>query len=277
MFSLLISQHHQNPFAEYFDGKEGKAAGIKDLCYSASGCLLALNSLDAMDALKTMLLPFKQSNFSIQQQAFVAAEKMLQSMTIIDGNIKAISVAGESGSGKSTIGFALKKVLEQKGYHVLLLHQDDYFKIPPKKNHEARLKSFDHIGTHEVRLDLMDGHIAAIKNKTVNTISIPVMNWEKDSEEAMLYDVSEVDMVIAEGTYTSLLQQVDDRIFITTNYIKTKQNRIDRNREPVTDFIEQVLEKESRIIQSHAPLANIWMDEKMNITLQQPKQRLQTT
>lgn len=137
----------------------------------------------------------------------------------------------------------------------MLLHQDDYFRLPPKKNHEVRVRDFSHIGPREVQLDLLDEHICNIKKRVVKEVSIPVTNWETDTEEFIKTDISNTDVIVVNGTYVSLLKEVDFKIYINTHYTCTRNNRVNRNREEVTDFIESVLEKESSIIKSQAPVA----------------------
>ena len=50
--------------------------------------------------------------------------------------------------------------------------------------------------------------------------------------------------MIVEGTYTPLLK-VDLKIFMERNYHDTLKNRIERARDPLTPFVESVLEIES--------------------------------
>ena len=78
----------------------------------------------------------------------------------LDGKQKiAIGIAGESGSGKSVTAFALQKILEQQNVKSLVLQMDDYFKLPPKTNHENRLKSLDNVGIQEVDLEKLAQNI----------------------------------------------------------------------------------------------------------------------
>ncbi len=40
---------------------------------------------------------------------------------------------------------------------------DDYFKLPPRSNHENRLKSLDNVGLQEVNLNLIQENIKDFK------------------------------------------------------------------------------------------------------------------
>ncbi|MCU0321480.1 MAG: zeta toxin family protein [Chitinophagaceae bacterium] len=202
---------------------------------------------------------------TVEEKIINASVEIVKNLLIHPNIPYAISIAGESGCGKTTLSKYLKQVLEKDGLHVLILHQDDYFKLPPQKNHIAREQSIDHVGINEVRLDLLNEHIVYVKNKSLEHITIPVMNWEKDEEQKKVVNINNIQVIIVDGTYTSLLPSVDCKIFIRNSYLYTKQNRINRKREQVTDFIELILEKESTIIQNHLQLANIIVNDEFLI------------
>ena len=67
-----------------------------------------------------------------------------------------ITIAGESGAGKSEIAAALTDVLANHHVQSTILQQDDYFIFPPRTNAAMRRKDINHVGPSEVRLDLMD-------------------------------------------------------------------------------------------------------------------------
>ncbi len=64
-------------------------------------------------------------------------------------------------------------------------------------------------------------------------------------------------VVIAEGTYTSLLSNVDRRVFIARNRLDTMEHRQKRAREDFDPFIERVLEIEHEIISAHRNRADV--------------------
>ena len=70
-----------------------------------------------------------------------------------------MTVAGESGSGKSETGQALADALGHRGVRAVVLQQDDYYVLPPKFNDAARRANFAWVGTTEVRIDLLDQHL----------------------------------------------------------------------------------------------------------------------
>jgi len=169
-----------------------------------------------------------------------------------------ITVAGESGSGKSETGKAIADELEKLGVKSILLGQDDYFVLPPKSNDAKRREDPEWLGPHvEVKLDLLDQNLKdAITGKTEFTK--PLVDYNKNSVEEETIDLEGVKVVIAEGTYTSLLKNVDTRIFIARNRLDTLEHRRKRNRGDEVDdpFIEQVLVTEHKIIAGHKQLAD---------------------
>jgi uridine kinase len=72
-------------------------------------------------------------------------------------------------------------------------------------------------------------------------------------------------VVIAEGVYTSLCENVDRRIFIARNRLETMEHRMKRGREEFDHFIEKVLETEHEIISQHRPLADVIITKEYDV------------
>jgi uridine kinase len=169
-----------------------------------------------------------------------------------------ITIAGESGSGKSETGQAIVDELEKYGLKSVLLGQDDYFVLPPKSNDAKRRADPEWLGPHvEVKLDVLDQNLKdAINGQTA--ITKPLVDYHHNSVEEETISLEGVQVVIAEGTYTSLLKHVDTKIFIARNRLDTLAHRQKRNRgnEVGDPFIEQVLITEHKIIAGHKQLAD---------------------
>jgi uridine kinase len=254
----LKESAHNHPFPEYFDLYQQEPQGVDQLCYSAAGYLLAKKaSVNISDLLETLGLNMRAQSKLAEINARTTAMQIIEQLKMPNSAVLIITIAGESGCGKTTLGRAMEQVFTLKGYKTLLLHQDDYFKLPPKQNHQQRVDDFSKIGVEEVLIDQLDQDIRKIKQKKDFKLTIPVMNWVTDTREFKQIDIKGTQVVIIEGTYTTLLKEADHRIFMSASHEQTRQNRINRNRETVTDFIEKVLEKESSIIQSHKPLSDI--------------------
>ena len=169
-----------------------------------------------------------------------------------------ITVAGESGSGKSETGRAIADELATHGISSVLLGQDDYFVLPPKSNDLKRREDDSWLGPHvEVRLDLLEQHLLTAIGG-IDEIVKPLIDYDADTVGEETIDLRSVDVVIAEGTYTSLLKHVDTKIFIARNRVDTLEHRRkrDRGNEVGDPFIENVLKTEHKIIAAHRQLAD---------------------
>lgn len=167
-----------------------------------------------------------------------------------------ITVAGESGSGKSETGRALADEMEERDIGTVVLQQDDYYVLPPRFNDAARRANFKWVGTTEVRLDLLDEHLQAAQGGA-DSISKPLVVYADNRIEEEIISLDGVDVVIAEGVYTSLCKHVDRRIFIERNRLETMAHRMKRGREEFDPFIEEVLTTEHEIISQHRSLADV--------------------
>jgi len=169
-----------------------------------------------------------------------------------------ITVAGESGSGKSETSVAIANEFEKYGIKSVILGQDDYFILPPKSNSAKRREDPDWLGPHvEVKLDVLNQNLKdAIHGK--NKITKPLVDYDANTIDEEIICLEGVKVVIAEGTYTSLLKDVDIRIFISRNWKDTLEHRKKRNRgnEASDPFIEQILATEHKIIAGHRQLAD---------------------
>jgi uridine kinase len=169
-----------------------------------------------------------------------------------------ITVAGESGSGKSETAKAVADELARLGVRSVILGQDDYFVFPPRANDARRRADPEWLGPHvEVRLDAMEENLRdALAGATV--LVKPLIDYHRNSVEEETISLEGIKAIIAEGTYTSLLKHVDTRIFIARSRLDTLEHRQKRDRgsEAGDPFIEQVLKTEHKIIAGHRHLAD---------------------
>jgi uridine kinase len=171
-----------------------------------------------------------------------------------------VSIAGESGSGKSETADCLAAALAEEGRACVTLCQDDYFRLPPKSNHRQRQADISWVGLGEVRLDLMEAHIYALKDHPEKPLSKPLIEFDEDRIGCEIVERGIRDVVIVEGCYTTLLSNVDIRVFIDRNYRQTKRARAHRNRDPSEQLLEKVLAIEHDEISTHKSLADIVID-----------------
>jgi uridine kinase len=179
----------------------------------------------------------------------------------------AITLAGESGCGKTETGKALITAFGKQGINAIVLGQDNYFFLPPKENDRQRKTDNTWLGPHkEVNLELMDKHLGAAKNGAAS-IDVPHIQYDTNVSTVSTVSLEGIGIIIAEGTYTSLLRQADVRIFIDEDYNATLKYRKLRNRgNEVNDpFVENILETEHKIIAGHKFLADFIILESLEV------------
>ena len=167
-----------------------------------------------------------------------------------------ISIAGESGSGKSELASEIARIMSERGIPSAILQQDDYFVFPPRTNHKMRKRNIEQVGTYEVKLDFLDCNLRSYR-RSENPIYKPLVIFDEDRITTEELDLSGIRLLIAEGTYTSVLQFIDRRIFIDRNYMETLESRKKRARDSFEPFMEEVLWREHEIISSHRRFADM--------------------
>ena len=178
-----------------------------------------------------------------------------------------ITVAGESGSGKSETAAAIAEELENQSISSVIFGQDDYFVYPPKSNDRARREDLSWVGPQEVNLDLLDRHLKAFLDGRDSTVK-PLVTYETDSISTEDMDFGAARIAIAEGTYTTLLNAANIRIFIDRDFEQTRAHREKRKRDAaeLDPFIDGVLKIEHDIISSHKPRADIVINPDYSVT-----------
>jgi uridine kinase len=260
----LIANHEEYPFPEYIGVYDNQANGIKNLSFSASGLIIAKKENSASFLSLTHNGKKEISTKSSIKSTITKLSESIGSNSTKETKI--IAIAGESGCGKTVTARALSKYLTHSGKNVITLHLDDYFKLPPAKNHEKRLADFEWIGPNEVRLDLLQKHIDCIAKKQKSTLEIPRMNWTTDKEESELVSTIKCDIILIEGTYSLMLERLDIAIFMEHSYLDTLENRLFRNREPLSEFSQKVLEREHEIIKKQKLKADIIINKNYSVS-----------
>ncbi|MFO8234327.1 MAG: hypothetical protein R6U04_02820 [Bacteroidales bacterium] len=180
------------------------------------------------------------------KSAKLVAEVVVPEIKAAEGRY-AIAIAGESGSGKSETAQTLKEELEKHGIQSYIFQQDDYFVYPPKTNEKKRQANINHVGTSEVKLDVLDQNLRdALQGE--NIIEKPLVYFKEDKITTEKINLEGIKVVIAEGTYTTSLKNVNRKVFIDKNYFDTKETRSERSREKQDEFLEKILRIEHEII-----------------------------
>jgi len=170
----------------------------------------------------------------------------------------ALTVAGESGSGKSETATAIANALEAHGIASVILQQDDYYVYPPKTNDATRRRDPEWLGPKEVRLDALNANVRDVLDGKAE-IEKPLVIYEENRITTETMPVSDAGVVIAEGTYTTLVKSANAHIFIARNYLDTLDHRRKRQRDEseLDDFTANILMKEHEMIAAHKDVADI--------------------
>ncbi|WP_028121812.1 uridine kinase family protein [Epilithonimonas tenax] len=209
------------------------------------------------------IIQIDEKHLSTAEQIFTILNTKIPSG---NHNKYAVGIAGESGSGKSVTAYAVSKILEKNNIKSVVIQMDNYFKLPPKSNHENRLVSIDNVGTHEVNLDLLSQNIQSFKTGA-DSFEKPLVNYPENSISTELIFAKDVQVVIVEGTYILELDDFDFKIFIDRNFKSTYKNRMERNRDEKSDFVEQVLQIEHQIIKAYKSKADLILDNDYKVLI----------
>lgn len=196
-----------------------------------------------------------------------AAAAILEQIGEHIGDGATFTVAGQSGAGKSEVAHELARLLDEAGRKTIVFQQDDYFFFPPKTNHNRRVEDIEWVGAQEVNLALLDEHMAAFKSSANRVLEKPLVIFEEDRVISENVDLTPFKAMVAEGTYTTLLQNADWRIFIDRDYHDTFEDRKERGREKLDDFSEKVMMIEDAIISRHKARANIIIKKNFSIEM----------
>lgn len=175
-----------------------------------------------------------------------------------------IAIAGESGSGKSVTATTLAGELDATGIVTIVLHQDDYFLLPPRTNHEHRVHDLRNVGPHEVNLALMQSHVDAFRTN-VDGVEGPAVDYPANRFLTKRHDFSRAAALIVEGTYVFRLRHIDLRIFLEATHEDTRERRRVRNRDIDAPVIDRILAIEHDLIAPQAAIADIVIDREFAI------------
>ena len=167
-----------------------------------------------------------------------------------------MTIAGESGAGKSEIASALADLMRKANIPAYIIQQDDYFEFPPKTNARMREKDIGRIGPGEVRIDLINDNLSSILSGK-DPVEKPLVIFSEDKITAEEVSFKPFKVIILEGTYTTMAKNIDCRVFIDRDMNDTRADRLKRNREKQDDYLEQILRIEHDIISRHKERADI--------------------
>lgn len=154
-----------------------------------------------------------------------------------------VALGAESGAGKSEIAHVVTQILfETKGLKTFQVHTDDFFLLPHKERNDLRKKTnLGSVGPGEIDFDELNYVLQSFKQN--KTILIPILEKITSSGYKLLCDLSNYQILFAEGLYAPKME-VDCKIFIDMTYEDTKDFQAERGKEVADGYRLQVLERE---------------------------------
>ena len=141
------------------------------------------------------------------------------------GEARVVAVSGESGAGKTTLARRLAEALGAR-----LVHMDDYYRLPPRENHRARVEDLSRVGPDEVDLARLARDVGGLEGR-----------------------------VVVEGTWVLLLE-VDVHVFLERTFEDSRQDRVRRGRDVIDEHTPRILAQEHRILSRLVGRADLRVD-----------------
>lgn len=204
-----------------------------------------------------------KEELEIKEEYYILSDAILKSV-LGDGKLPknkfVISVCGESGSGKSVTAICLVKKLLEIGINAIVLNQDGFYFLPPKENTLKRKDDINWVGSQEVNLKLMQEAINSFKAGAPR-LKVSIVDYIENRIFEKELDTGEVQVIVVEGTYSFLLDDLDAKIFIERTYKDTRAVRRARSREKYDPFVEQVLQIEHEVISKLKSKADMFISK----------------
>lgn len=203
----------------------------------------------------------KGEHIEINQANYEAAKELkgyLENRILLSETPYLMSIGGESGTGKTTTAFALAELLNDSNLKTIVLSLDDYFKLPPLSNDAKRKKDNTWLGPYkEINFAAINQNVKDILNGD-RIIIKPQVDYHQNTIQNVSIDLNDVKVIIFEGTYVSLIKDLQTKVFVLGGPEETLENRKKRNRgiETRDPFVENILQTEHKIIAGHQYLAD---------------------
>ena len=124
--------------------------------------------------------------------------------------------------------------------------------------------SLENVGPQEVNMSNINEHISSFR-KGVKSIQVPIVNYKKSSFTRHELKLTNVDVLIVEGVYSFLLENLDYKIFLKRTYVDSLNVRANRTREKYDPFVELVLAIEHDIVEPMIHEADFIVDKNNTI------------
>ena len=170
-----------------------------------------------------------------------------------------MAIGGEVGSGKSTLAYTIAMRLKKEGVKSKIIDLDDFYKVPP---HERKQWRRDHgiesVGPDEYDWDSINTLIGDFRQGRKSTM--PCVDLITSEVDQLRTSFKGIRVLIINGLYATKLNQADFRVFIELTYTETKEAQLFGQKEEMTGFRKQILEREHKMVQALKPGCDMFFD-----------------
>lgn len=157
-----------------------------------------------------------------------------------------LAIGGEVGSGKSTLSYAVAQKLKKQGIISKIIDLDDFYKISPKERKTWRRKNgIESVGPEEYDWNKINHVIDDFYHDRESVM--PCVDLITDDVDSLTTFFEGIDVLIINGLYATKLKQANFRVFIELTYDETKEAQIYSEKEEMTEFRKQILEREHQM------------------------------
>jgi len=170
-----------------------------------------------------------------------------------------IAIGGEVGSGKSTLAFAIAHRLKKEGIKSKIIDLDDFYKVPPHSRKAWRRKNgIESVGPTEYDWDKINDMINDFKHDRESIL--PCVDLITDDVDQLSTSFKHVNVLVINGLYATKLEQANFKVFIELTYNETREAQLFGQKEEMTDFRKQILEREHQMVQALKKSCQMFFD-----------------
>jgi uridine kinase len=170
-----------------------------------------------------------------------------------------IAIGGEVGSGKSTLAFAIAHRLRKENIKSKIIDLDDFYTIPPDRRKAWRREhGIERVGPGEYDWELINRVIGDFQ-QGMETI-MPSVDLITGQVDRIHTSFEGIPMAIFNGLYATMLWQADFKVFLELTYRETLEAQLFGQKEEMTNFRKQILEREHKMVQALKPGSNLFFD-----------------
>jgi len=170
-----------------------------------------------------------------------------------------LAIGGEVGSGKSTLAFAIAHRLKKEGIKSKIIDLDDFYKIEPHSRKAWRRKhGIESVGPEEYDWDAINSVIDDFQHSKDS--QMPCVDLITDNVDRLSTSFKDIRVSIFNGLYATMLWQADFKVFLELNYRETLEAQLFGDKEEMTEFRKQILEREHKMVQALKSGCNMFFD-----------------